>query len=140
MASDSDSRSLLEPPAGRRVGDPAGLRSMPRLAAPQGKATDPVRIEIDLGSGQAVRPRRVGLEARAQPLDTARRVGAPQEDEPTPRPGLRVRPPVLGEGAPTRGRLDPRRGTQAAGGHELPRPLAQAVERVMDEARPDLRL
>src|SRR5512135_1782879 len=75
-----------------------------------------------------------------QQLDAALRVGASQEDEPTLRPGLQVQPPVLGEGTPTRGRLDPRRGTQAAGGHELPRLLAQAVERVMDEAGPDLRL
>src|SRR5512135_2437284 len=140
MASDSNSRSLLKSPAGQRVGDLAQQRLIVRLAASQGEEADPVRIEIDLSSDQAVRPQRIDLEAMTQHLDAALRVGAPQEDEPTLRPGLQVQPPVLGEGTPRWGRLDPRRGTQAARGHELPRLLTQALERVMDEAGPDLRL
>ncbi len=90
MARDSNSRSLLKPPAGQRVGDLAQLRLMLRLAASQGEEADLVRIEIDLGSDQAVRPQRFDLEVMAQQLDAALRVGAPQEDEPTLRPGLQV--------------------------------------------------
>ena len=113
---------------------------MVRFAASQGEETDPARIEIDLGSDQGGRPQRIVLEAMTQHLDAAWRVGAPQADEPTLRPGLQVQPPVLGEGTPRWGRLDPRRGTPAAGGHELPRLLAQALERARDEVGPDLRL
>ena len=114
MASDSNSRSLLEPPARQFIGDLAEERLMVRLAASQGVEAEAARVEVDLGTDQPVGPRGVDLEAAAQHLHGPLRVGAPQEDQPAARVGLQVQRPALGERPTARGRLDPRRGPQPA--------------------------
>src|SRR5690348_4266863 len=95
MANDSIPRSLLEPPAGQRVGHFAQQWLVARVAPPQRIKADAPGVEIDLGADQAVGPRGVDLEVAAQQLGPAGRPGAPQVNDSAARPGLEIQGPAL---------------------------------------------
>src|SRR5512135_2322060 len=140
MASDSNSRSLLEPPARQFIRDLAKEWLMGWLPPSQREEADVARVEINLGTDQPVRPRHIDLEAVAQHLHGPLLAGAPQEDDPAAGMGLQVQPPTRGEGTTPRSRLDPRGRTQAAGGDELARLGLQTLQGLVGEPGPDLGL
>jgi hypothetical protein len=111
---------------------------MLRLPASQREDAQAARVQVDLGPHQPVRPRGRDREAPAQHHHRPPLVAASQEDDPAARSGLQVQRPVRGEGTTRWGRLDPRGGTSADGGHELARLGLHALHRLVDEAGPDL--
>src|SRR4051812_14310267 len=140
MASDPIPRSLLEPPTRQLVHHLAQQRLMTGSSPTQGVKADVPSIEVHLGADQAAGPRGIDLEMTAQEIDTAGRPGPPQVDDLPARRRLEVRSPILGEGSPPRGLLDPRRGAEPTGGDILSRLGHEALQRLVHEAGPDLGL
>src|SRR6059058_3792335 len=109
MASDTTSLSLSEFTFRQPMIDLPEHGLNRRLLPTQGVDAELARVEIELCADQAVGPPRID---RMAPFQQAHRPGgirAAHEDDPAARMGLQVQPPVRGEGATRRGRIDPLR-------------------------------
>jgi hypothetical protein len=113
----------MEPSTRKPVLHPPEQRLLGRLSAPEPVNPHLAPIEVHLRSDQAIQPADVHLEPAAEQFHDPRGIGPSEIDDPAPRPRLEVQPPSLGDGPPSRGRLDPVGAVATMRGHEPPRLL-----------------
>src|SRR5512142_111960 len=130
----------MEPAVGQSVGHLLEQGLLAGLPTPESVEPHYLSIEVHLRPDQPMQPLAVHLEPAVQQLHPPQGIGPPNGDDPPPGPGLEVQLPPLGNGAPSRGRLNPIGPVATMGGHEAGRVALQVRQVRVLEPSPDLRL
>src|SRR5512144_887508 len=129
----------MEPAIGKPVGHLLEQGLVGGLPTPQPIEPHHPSIEVHLRPNQPIQPLAVHLEPAVEQLHHPRGVGPPDVDDSPPWPGVKVQLPPLGNGPPSRGRLDAIGPVATMGGHEAGRVALQVREVRVLEPGPDLR-